>query len=90
MFEEEKRLAKEVMEKEIERVRKLHTVEGAIYGHEYHLYNVSEISHITNYDFLERMSYNMFPSHQPQSAEELKDLNDRYNAVIDYECCVIK
>ena len=81
MLEEEKRLAEEEMEKSIARERKLYTVEGAIYGHEYSLYSVSEISRITNYDFLEKMSQHIFQSHQPQSQEEYNDVNERYKAV---------
>ena len=41
----------------------------------------TEINCITNYDFLEKMSHNMFPPHQPQSQEEYNDMNDRYKAV---------
>ena len=41
--------------------------EGVIHGDDYECYTVNDIQNITNYDFLERLSFNIITPGQPTS-----------------------
>ena len=56
--------------------------QGVIHGDNYNSYSIEDIRNIENYDFLEKLRDNIYPSGQPQSDFEMELLNERYTAVL--------
>ena len=75
------RLAEEKRQKRAA-AKKLVT-QGVIHGNDYDAYTIADIRNIQNYDFLEEMSANLYPSTQPQHDYEHEYLSERVKAVHD-------
>ena len=73
------RLAEERRQKR-KAARKL-VEQGVIYGNNFDAYTAEDIRNITNYDFLEKLSFNICPSAQPPNDFEQEYLNERVKAV---------
>ena len=70
---EEKRLERAAAQKWIS--------QGVIHGKNYDAYTITDIRNIQNYEFLEEMSANLYPSTQPRHDYEHDYLSERVKAV---------
>lgn len=55
--------------------------QGVIHGDDFDAYTVEDIRNIQNYEFLEKLSVNIYPSAQPTNDFDLDYLNQRVKAV---------